>query len=276
MIRPPAVAGKFYDLEPERLKKQIKSCFSHKLGSSIIQEEDFKACVVPHAGYIYSGPVASNVYSKIKKANYVIIGPNHRPSENNYSIMTSGEWKTPLGGVKINENFSKNLLENCPLLKNDPLSHKPEHSIEVQIPFLQYRFDNDFSFVPILIGNRPDHNLLEECKIVGDAIYKTIKDQKEEWIVIASSDFSHYVPQEQAERFDKWIIESILKLDEEELFNRILQKNVSVCGFVGIAVSIVISKKLGAKKGELLKYATSGDIINDKTSVVGYGSIIIK
>ncbi|NCO96502.1 MAG: AmmeMemoRadiSam system protein B [Candidatus Aenigmarchaeota archaeon CG1_02_38_14] len=275
MIRPPAVAGMFYEIDPERLKKQIKGCFTRGLGKEKIQEQSFKACVAPHAGYLYSGPIAAHVYSRIKKANYIILGSNHHPIGNKYA-MGSGEWKTPLGGVKVNKKVAEQLMK-CPLLKNDPISHQPEHSIEVQLPFLQYRFGNDFSFVPIAISNDyPSRDFLEECRILGEAIADVIKKQKDDWIVIASSDFSHYVPYEYAYQIDKWVIESIVGLDEEEFFSRVQERDVSVCGFGGIAVCMVAAKKLGSKKGELLKYATSGDVIGDKNSVVGYGSIIIK
>jgi len=275
MIRPPAVAGMFYDIDKEKLKKQIKSCFSRNLGLKI-KEQYFKACVVPHAGYFYSGPIAAQVYSKIKKANYIIIGPNHRSSGIKYAIMKTGEWKTPLGGVKINEKFTEQLMKKCPFLKNDPISHEPEHSIEVQLPFLQYRFGNDFSFVPILVTNySPNHDFLRECKLIGKAIADVIRKQKEEWIVIASSDFSHNVPYEHAYQIDRYVIESIAKLNEEDFFKRIQERNASVCGFSGIAIAIAAAKCLGAKKGEILNYKTSGDIFGDRNNVVGYAGITL-
>lgn len=276
MIRAPAVAGMFYEIDKKNLEKEIKACFSRDLGPKEIKEKDFKACVVPHAGYLYSGPVAAWVYSKMKKANFIIIGPNHQPLGNPYAVMASGEWKTPLGGVKINEKMAKELMK-FPFLVNDPLSHQQEHSIEVQLPFLQYRFGSDFTFVPIAVVNDyPSKFFLEECANIGRHIAKTIKKQEEKWIVIASSDFSHYVPYEYAYETDKWVIESILELNERKFFERIAEKNVSVCGFGCIAITMVIAKELGAKKGELLKYATSGDALGDKISVVGYAGIIFK
>ncbi len=275
MIRPPAVAGSFYDLEPEKLKKQIKSSFHRDLGPGEINEEYFKACIVPHAGYLYSGPIAAHVYTKIKKANYIIIGPNHRPGGNKYAIMTSGKWKTPLGEVKIDEEVAEKLMKKCPLLKNDPNSHRPEHSIEVQLPFIQYRFEDDFSFVPIVITNySPTFDFLEECEVLGKVIADVVKKEKNDWIVIASSDFSHYVPYEQAYDTDNYVIESIIKLDEEEFFDRVQERSASICGYGGIATTMIAAKELDSKKGKLLKYATSGDVTGNKVQVVGYGSII--
>jgi hypothetical protein len=135
--------------------------------------------------------------------------------------------------------------------------------------------DNDFSFIPIVITNySPTYDFLEECKVLGKAIADVVKNEKEDWILIASSDFSHYVPYEQAYETDKYVIESITKIDEEEFFDRVQEKNASICGYGGIAATMATAKELSSKKGKLLKYATSGDVIGDKSQVVGYGSII--
>ncbi len=273
-IRPPAVAGSFYDIERERLKKQVKACFNRPLGPKKIKEEKVVAAIVPHAGFTYSGPVAAWSYSRIPKANYIILGPNHRPSGNRFAIMKEGEWKTPFGGVKIAEKVAADLLK-CPLIKNDPFAHQHEHSIEVQLPFLQYRFGNDFEFVPICVSNDyPTPDFLEQCRIVGKVIADVIKKQKKKWIVIASSDFSHYVPHDYAFSVDNYAIESILRMDEKSFFNRIEEKNISICGFGPIAIAMVAAENLGAKKGKLLSYKTSGDITRDKTAVVGYASVV--
>jgi AmmeMemoRadiSam system protein B len=157
------------------------------------------------------------------------------------------------------------------------MAHENEHSIEVQLPFLQHRFGDNFKFVPISILNEfADETLLEVCRVIGKGIASVIKKQKEKWIVLASSDFSHYVPQERAKKTDKYVIKAILNLDEKDFFARINEKDASVCGFGPIAIAIVAAKELGAKKGELLKYSTSGDVTGDFGAVVGYSSIIFK
>ena len=277
LIRQPAVAGMFYNLNPKMLKKQIESCFKHELGSKKIEKEKFIGCVVPHAGYPYSGPIASWVYSRISECNYIILGPNHRIFGSRFGIMKEGVWKTPLGSAKIDDKFATKLINSCPLLEYDILSHESEHSIEVQLPFLQYRFDEKFNFVPICVMNEfPSFDFLDECKIIGKAIAKIIKKDKKKWIVIASSDFSHYIPYEESYSIDNYLIDAIKKLNEKDFFLKIQEKNASVCGFGPIAIAIIISKELGAKKGKLLKYATSGDVTGDKSSVVGYASIILK
>ena len=277
LIRQPVVAGMFYNLNPKMLKKQIESCFKHKLGSKIIKKDKFIGCVVPHAGYPYSGPVASWVYSRIPECNYIILGPNHRIFGSKFGVMKEGIWKIPLGSAKIDDGFATKLINSCPLLEYDILSHESEHSIEVQLPFLQYRFDERFKFIPISVMNDiPGFDFLEECKIVGKSIAKIIKKDKEKWVIIASSDFSHYIPYDDAYSIDNYLINAIEKLNEKDFFFRVQEKNASVCGFGSIAIAMIASKELGAKKGELLKYATSGDITGDKSSVVGYASIVLK
>jgi hypothetical protein len=277
IIRSPAVAGMFYNLNQEMLKKQIKSCFENKLGPKKIKEENFIAAVVPHAGYSYSGHVAAWTYSKIPKCNYIILGPNHSGFGSRFGVMREGVWKTPLGSANIEDKTAKKLIESCPLLEFDILSHESEHSIEVQLPFLQYRFGEDFKFIPICVMNEfPSFDFLEECKVVGKSLAKALKKEKKKWVIVASSDFSHYVPDANAHLIDEYVIDAILKLDEKDFFARIQEKNASVCGFGPIAITIIAAKELGAKKGELLKYATSGDVTQDRSSVVGYGSIILK
>jgi len=277
IIRQPAVAGMFYNLNSEMLKKQIKSCFENKLGPKKIEEEKFIAAVVPHAGYSYSGHVAAWTYSKIPKCNYIILGPNHSGFGSRFGMMREGVWKTPLGSANIEDKIAKKLIESCPLLEFDILSHESEHSIEVQLPFLQYRFGEDFKFIPICVMNEfPSFDFLEECKVVGKSIAKVLKKEKKKWVIIASSDFSHYIPDANAHLIDEYVIDAILKLDEKDFFARIQEKSASICGFGPIAITIIAAKELGAKKGELLKYATSGDVTQDRSSVVGYGSIILE
>lgn len=275
-VRAPVVAGTFYDLEPERLKKQIEGCFKHPLGPKEKDvESELVAAIAPHAGYIYSGPIQAWTYSRIQKANYIIIGPNHSGFGSQFAIMKRGLWKTPLNGLAVDEEFANKLLE-CELIKRDVIAHQSEHSIEVQLPFLQYKFGNDFKFLPLCtLNDFPDSSFLESCTIVGKAIAKVVKASKEKWVLIASSDFSHYIQQEQAMKIDKKLINAINKLDEKLFFHRVQQLRATVCGYGAIAITIIAAKALGAKNGKLLKYATSGDITGDIAAVVGYASIVI-
>ncbi|MEM5829184.1 MAG: MEMO1 family protein [Candidatus Aenigmatarchaeota archaeon] len=275
-IREPAAAGTFYSYDAANLKREISDSFSHRLGPRGFKKQNFLAAVVPHAGYIYSGPIAAWIYSRIEKANYIIFGPNHTGIGAKFALMKIGLWKTPLGEVAIHDEIAEKILKECKIVEHDVMAHQHEHSIEVQLPFLQYRYGNDFKFVPIAILNEfADEVFLEDCKTVGKAVANVIKKEKGKWIILASSDFSHYVPQKVAKRIDLSLIEEIEKLNEKKFFEKILEKNASVCGFGGIASTIVAAKELGAKKGELLKYATSGDITGEFDSVVGYASVMI-
>jgi len=276
LIRPPVAAGTFYNLNPEMLKKQIERCFEHKLGPKKIKKQKIIAAVAPHAGYEYSGQIASWIYSRVEKANYIILGSNHHGMGSRFAIMKKGLWKTPLGEIVVKESIADELIEKCKLLEHDFIAHQYEHSIEVQLPFLQYRFGSEFRFIPICITNEfADETLLNSCRLIGETIGKILKKEKKKWVIIASSDFSHYIPKKMAKRVDKYVIKAILALDEKEFFTRINEKNATACGFGPIAVAIVAAKELGAKKAELLKYATSGDVSGEIESVVGYGSIVM-
>lgn len=275
-VRQPVASGSFYSSDAEALKKQIAGSFSHRLGPGGFKKQDFLAAIIPHAGYPYSGPVAAWVYSRIEMANCIILGPNHTGMGGQFALMKNGLWKTPLGEVAIHEEVAEKILKGCSLLSHDVTAHQSEHSIEVQLPFLQYRFGNDFKFVPIAILNEfADDLLLENCRAIGKAIASVIKKEREKWIILASSDFSHYVTQKEAMLVDLSLIRDIKKLDEKKFFEKIVEKGASVCGFGPIAVTIAAAKELGAKKADLLKYATSGDTTEDTGSVVGYASVII-
>jgi len=276
-LRPPVAAGTFYDLDPNRLKKQIEASFKKAEEKKKKKMQKFDVAVVPHAGYMYSGWVAAKVYSMLgakKPMNFIILGTNHYMFGSKYAIMKRGLWKTPLGAATVHESVASRLLERCELLENDVIPHQNEHSIEVQLPFLQYIFGDKFKFVPISIAcDIADNALVDDCRIIGKSIAGAVKSSKENWIILASSDFSHYVPQKLAEEVDAYIIKSILRLDEKMFIDRVIEKNASVCGFGGIATAIVAAKMLGSKKGKLLKYATSADITGDRSAVVGYASI---
>jgi len=276
ILRPPAFSGTFYNFDPEMLKKQIDSCFRHKIGPKTMKKQNLFAAIVPHAGYEYSGPVAAWAYSRMESANYIIIGTNHGGAGAPFAIMKEGIWKTPLGSVAINATMAEKLMKKCKLLEHDVIAHQSEHSIEVQLPFLQFRFGNDFNFVPISILNEyADDMLLDSCNLLGKSIANVLSRTKERWMIIAASDFSHYIPQTKAKHIDGEIIKSILKLDNKGMFALIADKQAGVCGYGAIAAAVAAAKEMGAKKSELLKYATSGEITGDLESVVGYASIVI-
>ncbi len=266
MIRNPVVAGQFYPESADQLKAMMAGLVDEKAA-----KEEVIGLVSPHAGYIYSGPVAGAVISRIKfKDTFVIIGPNHTGSGKPLSIMTQGVWKTPLGEVEIDSELGKQILAISSLLEEDYRAHQYEHSIEVQLPFLQY-FKPDIKLVPIILA----HGTAAVYKEIGLEIARAIKDLKREVIIIASSDMTHYEPQESAQRKDSQAIEAMLDLNEDELLRRVDDLNISMCGYAPVVSLISAAKELGAKGAELVRYQTSGDTTGDYSSVVGYAGIVI-
>ena len=266
MIRNPVVSGQFYPESPGQLRAMIEGFVDEKA-----VKEDVIGLVSPHAGYIYSGPVAGAVISKIKfKDTFIIMGPNHTGRGKPLSIMSQGTWKTPLGEVEIDSELGKQILATSSHLKEDYQAHQFEHSIEVQLPFLQY-FKKDIKLVPIMLAFSSGAIYKE----IGKEIARAIKELNKQVVIMASSDMTHYEPQESAQRKDNHAIEAILDLNEDELLKRVEELNISMCGYAPVVSLISAAKELGAKRAELVRYQTSGDTTGDYSSVVGYAGIII-
>jgi len=274
-VRKPIVAGTFYAGTPEGLKEQIEWCYKHKLGPGGVPQvndegpREVVALVVPHAGYIYSGPVAAHAYRELAADGVfdtaVILGPNHTGYGSPVSLWPEGVWKTPLGELEIDENLAHSLLGG--MIEADETAHIYEHSVEVQLPWLQYLYGKG-KIVPIAMLAQD----IETARQVGKAISRC----GDNIIIIASTDFTHYEPHSVAAEKDKSMIEAIINLDEAELYRRRESLNCTMCGYGPVASAIVAAKEMGAKKASLLKYATSGDMTGDFSRVVGYGSIVIK
>jgi MEMO1 family protein len=266
--RIPAVAGKFYPSSPDELKKLIA-----KFTPKDIVKKDAIACILPHAGYIYSGRVAVETVAEVNlKETIILLGPNHTGYGADFSIDASGEWQTPLGNIKVDSRLAQAIIKNCDFLTEDQLAHEYEHSLEVELPILQCFRDN-FEIVPIAILS-DDPQMLKK---LGNGIAQAIKDSGAEKSVtlIASSDMTHYEPQAAAEKKDKTAIEAILGLDEDKLLRKIADLKITMCGWAPAMATITAAKLLGAKNAQLVKYQTSGDTTGDKTSVVGYAGITI-
>jgi len=267
MIREAAVAGKFYPASPVKLREMIATMVDDKAA-----REDIIGLVSPHAGYIYSGSVAGATISKVKfKDTFIILGPNHTGIGRPYSILTEGAWRTPLGDVEIDAELARRILTSSRYLEEDDGAHRFEHSVEVQLPFLQY-FKKDTKLVPIVLA----HASSAVYKEIGSAIARAVKDLEREVVIIASSDMTHYEPQSLAQRKDNQAIEAMLALDEDKLIEKVDELNISMCGYAPVVSLITAAKALGAKKAELVKYQTSGDTTGDYSSVVGYAGLIFK
>ncbi len=268
-VRKPVVAGKFYPHDAKDINKEIDAFLEDNKGPKL----EAIGCVLPHAGYLYSGKVAAVTLSQINIPDRIILlGPNHTGNGSAYSIMTDGLWETPLGQVGIDRELAQLILRSSNHLEDDSLAHLEEHSLEVELPMLQY-FKNDFKIVPIAFMSE-EPNILKQ---IGKDIASVIRDfdYKGKVLLLASSDMTHYEPAEEAKVKDKEAIEAILELDEDKLMRRIKHFNISMCGYAPVTVMLSATKALGAKSGRLTMYQTSGDITGDKTSVVGYAGIIV-
>ena len=273
--RKPAVSGMFYAGTARELEEQIEWCYKHELGPGAVPRVNSKglreivAIVVPHAGYYYSGPVAAHAYNELADDGVpdtaVILGPNHTGYGYPVSVWVGGVWNTPFGEVEINEALAQTLLGE--VIQADETAHIREHSIEVQLPWLQHLYES-VRIVPIAMLAQD----IETARAVGKAISRL----DDNLIVIASSDFTHYEPHNIAMEKDGSVIEAIVNLDEKELYERCERLNCSMCGYGPVASAIVAAKEMEAKRVSLLKYATSGDTSGDFSQVVGYGSIVIR
>lgn len=237
------------------------------------QERKEALCVIsPHAGLEFSGYVAGAVFSSVElPSKFVLLGPNHRDVRSGISIMKEGIWETPFGDVPVDESLAQSLINRSRGVQEDIRPHLSEHSLEVQLPFIQY-YKKDISIVPLTIAPMVPYKELEE---LGEAIASAIKESNQDVLIVSSTDMSHYVSQETAKKKDFQAIEQILKLDARGLYDVVTREEISMCGFQSTTAAVVASKKLGAKEASLVKYQTSGDIIGNYGEVVGYAGLRI-
>jgi AmmeMemoRadiSam system protein B len=274
--RLPAQAGTFYPNTEGALRTQIQQSFLHRLGPRAIptipqtRNQNLLGLIVPHAGYKYSGPVAAHSYYKLASAgileSIIILGPNHTGLGSGVSTMTEGEWSTPLGDVPVDADLAREIADSSDLVDIEDEAHRNEHSIEVQLPFLQFIYPRRFKFVPICM-------MLQDLKTsieVGEAIARAA--EKHGAAVLASSDWTHYEPQEEAQSKDKQAIDAALQLNEKKFQEIIEERQVSACGYGPVTAMIHAAKLRGVRSGNLLSYQTSGDVTGDKSSVVGYAA----
>lgn len=273
MIREPVVAGQFYPERKDDLENMIKSCIEHEYGPGHQPTESNQkvyGIVCPHAGYVYSGPTACHSYKSIASQNpelVIIIGPNHFGVGEDAATMIDAQWKTPLGMVEVDSESAKEVAKISKIIEIDEYSHSQDHSLEVQVPMLQSILSNKFQILPIILRAQN----IETARDVGNAVAEIAK--KKNTIIVASSDFTHYEENSFAHSQDKALIEPILNMDVERFYQVLMEKQVTACGYGAMASAIIACKNLGATKGELLSYATSGDVSGDTSSVVGYGAI---
>ncbi len=275
-VRRPAVAGAFYAANPSSLKKQIIDSFNHKLGPGRMPGESagssITSIVAPHAGYMYSGPSAAHAYLRLaeqeKPETVIVIGPNHTGWGTPVSIMGEGYWETPLGRVELDARVSEAIVDNSNIVEFDETAFIREHSVEVRVPFLQFIYP-EFKLVPICMGVQD----LKTSIDLGKAIHKAVKGKNV--IIVASTDLNHMESKAVSNKKDQYVLDAIMAMDEAQLQESVKRKHITTCGYGPVSTTLIASKLGGAKSSEILSYYTSGDIIGDDHSVVGYASAII-
>lgn len=268
-LRNSAVAGRFYPRDPEELRAELRTYSSQAPTQAPVRAF---GCIVPHAGYMYSGHVAGAVFARLEIPECcVVLGPNHTGMGGAFAIMSEGEWETPLGRIPVDGPLAAALKQACPLLLEDSNAHRAEHAIEVELPFLQMR-QPDLRFVPIVLGT----GQLESLEQLGLALADIIAARSQPVLIVTSSDMNHYESDAATRAKDGKAIERILALDAPGLHRVVTQQDVSMCGFGPAIVMMTAAKKMGAQSAELVKYATSGDISGDRQMVVGYAGLLFR
>jgi AmmeMemoRadiSam system protein B len=267
MKRKAYVAGQFYPASRERLRETIAG-----MTDPAAARKKALALISPHAGYVYSGPVAGAVFSAaVLPGLFVILGPGHREIGSLFAIQGRGSWQTPLGDSPVDESLAARIAAACPLVVEDDQAHLREHSLEVQLPFIQY-FRPDAAIVPICISSEAG---FAELDTLGRALARAVREDGREALIVASTDMSHYVSRKTAEAKDMLAIRKVLALDPAGLFDTVIAERISMCGFQPTAAALVAALGLGASEARLIRYATSGDASGDYSQVVGYAGIMI-
>lgn len=265
MVRQPAVAGKFYTSDPAKLRQELASMIPD------LPAEQVLGIIAPHAGYVYSGRAAGEVYGRIRVPDTVLVlGPNHTGMGTPASLAPAGEWLTPLGPVRIDSRLSELILEHSPLVQEDQAAHRFEHSLEVQVPFLQYR--NPIVSIAALCLALPDFPSIAR---VGEGVAQAIREFGEEVLIVASSDMTHYESADAARKKDDLALACIAEMDPEGLFTVCRDKGITMCGVVPAAVMMVAAKSLGATASRLVCYTNSGEVNGDHRSVVAYAALTV-
>jgi MEMO1 family protein len=267
MLRLPAVAGQFYPADPRELTRLIRK-FSAE--DPVTRKTPVRACLAPHAGYVYSGGVAGAVFARmILPKKIVVLGVRHAPMGEDLAILSEGAWRTPLGDAPVDAALAEKVKAACPILREDAVAHSFEHSLEVEIPFLQV-LEPRFSFVPVAVGTLR----FEELHELGMGVARVLKESLEEILILTSSDMNHYEPDDVTRIKDAKAIERMEAVDARGLFEVCRKERISMCGLGPAVAMLTAMKELGVERGEVVRYTTSGDVNGDRRSVVGYAGMI--
>ncbi|HDQ03777.1 MAG TPA: AmmeMemoRadiSam system protein B [Deltaproteobacteria bacterium] len=267
-VRKAVIAGSWYPGQPDALRKDIEKYFNSVADFPLNGE--IKGIVAPHAGYMYSGQVAAHAYKLVSSKEYdtvIIVGPSHRVAFPGVSVYPSGGYETPLGIVPVDEQFCHKIMSLNDSIRDVPAAHLQEHSIEIQLPFLQFAL-GDFSFVPLVMGEQNE----TICRELAEAIKQAARGKK--ILIVGSSDLSHFHDYRKAARLDNHAVKYLEKADANGLLRSLNDNSVEACGGGPMATAIMVAQKMGATKSHVLKYADSGDVSGDKSSVVGYAAAV--
>ncbi len=264
MLRSAVVAGQFYPGQKSNLIHSVSS-----LVASVEEQQRAIGVMSPHAGYMYSGAVAGKVFSEtVLPDEIIILGPNHHGRGHAAAVYAAGAWETPLGQIRISSVLATRLLKECPMMAEDMLAHRFEHSLEVQVPFIQYR-QPEATIVPVCISRMPLDQLLE----MGEGIARAAASCKKRPLIVASTDMTHYESGKTAREKDFLALDKVLSLDPAGLFEVVYENRISVCGVMPTVVMLQAAISLGAEKAELIAYSNSGDVTGDQSEVVGYAGV---
>jgi AmmeMemoRadiSam system protein B len=266
MLRLPAVSGTFYPTEPQALTTLIRKCVP---AGSKIEKSRVRACLVPHAGYVYSGPVAGAVYARIAfPKRIIVLGVRHFPYGEDAAILSQGAWRTPLGDAAIDSGLAEKISRLCPLLHEDEVAHESEHSLEVQLPFLQI-LNSGFTFVPIALGTL-DHDALSS---IGNSLGQVLAEENDV-LLLTTTDLNHYEDQATTVRKDNLAIEKIRSFDSKGLYEICRQERISMCGLGPTGAMLAALRHIGANRAELVEHTTSANYSGDTRKVVGYAGLL--
>jgi len=280
MIREPAVAGRFYPRNAAQLEREVGRFLAPEDAAGAPTQVEPRlvralGCIVPHAGYMYSGGVAGAVFARLElPRRFVILGPRHYPQGAPLAILSEGAWRTPLGDVPLDAPLAAALARACPLLREDAVAHATEHSIEVQLPFLQ-EMASEFRFVPIALGTDRFQAFEDLGRALAGVVAEAEAVQAGPVLIVASSDMNHYESDEITRKKDARAIERILALDPRGLYDVVRREQISMCGYGPAVTMLVAAKQLGATRAEVVSYATSAEVSGDYDRVVGYAGIVV-
>jgi hypothetical protein len=269
MVRRAAWGDRFYPAQPAALRREVEKYLAADPSQEKIANPI--ACVAPHAALMYSGAIAGSVYARLDlPERFIVLCPNHTGRGTPLSIMSEGKWQMPMGDVPIDSELAAALRRKCHLLFEDARAHQDEHSLEVQLPFLQ-KLRPKLRFVPIAVGTEA----YEALEMLGRAMADAVRNCRERVLIVASSDMNHFESDERTRLKDRRAIDQVLAIDPRGLYDTVRHEHISMCGYCPTVAALIAARELGARHSELVRYGTSADVSGDFNRVVGYAAMVV-